>query len=55
MTHVRPLLVRVEYTPNIIISYSDTMYYSFVSENLVTSRTPADEPAFTREILAKLS
>lgn len=26
-----------------------------VSENLVTSRTPADEPAFIREILAKLS
>lgn len=26
-----------------------------VSENLVTSRTPVDEPAFIREILAKLS
>lgn len=26
-----------------------------VSENLVTSRTPADEPAFIREILAKLA
>ncbi len=26
-----------------------------VSENLVTSRTPKDEPAFIREILAKLS
>lgn len=26
-----------------------------VSENLVTSRTPSDEPAFIREILAKLA
>lgn len=26
-----------------------------VSENLITSRTPKDEPAFIREILAKLS
>ncbi|MBM7603873.1 protease I [Metabacillus crassostreae] len=26
-----------------------------VGENIVTSRTPADEPAFIREILAKLS
>lgn len=26
-----------------------------VSENLVTSRTPADEPAFIREILARLA
>nr|WP_106779323.1 type 1 glutamine amidotransferase domain-containing protein [Lysinibacillus timonensis] len=26
-----------------------------VSENLITSRTPADEPAFIREILAKLA
>ncbi|MDG5788417.1 type 1 glutamine amidotransferase [Evansella sp. AB-P1] len=26
-----------------------------VSENIVTSRTPKDEPAFVREILAKLS
>lgn len=39
----------------IIISYSDTMYYFFVSGNLVTSRTPADESTFIREILAKLS
>lgn len=26
-----------------------------VSENIITSRTPADEPAFIREILAKLN
>ncbi|WP_442946230.1 MULTISPECIES: hypothetical protein [unclassified Oceanobacillus] len=26
-----------------------------VSENLITSRTPKDEPAFIREILAKSS